>query len=206
MICLACRSFSAEPVCQPCRSRLRPAPDRWIRAPGGGVVVRAAFAHEGTARLLVHRLKYEGVAVAAALLASAMAPHVRGAALVPVPRTTWRRQRYGVDPAVELARVLAGLTGVPVLFLLRPALVGPTHAGRSRHRRRPPGFRLVGAAPPEAVLIDDVVTTGVTLASAAAALGLAGVSALTATSRDVGAQVGVGAGRNTPMTSLFGRG
>ncbi len=84
--------------------------------------MHSAFAHRGTARLLVHRLKYGGHRAAAAVLAEGMAGCVpEGAgALVPVPRARLRHWRYGVDPAVELARALGRLLRLPVVPALAP--------------------------------------------------------------------------------------
>lgn len=139
--------------------------------------------HDGPARQLVHRLKYEGFVAAASVLAPAMAPLVDGAeALVPVPRTHLRRHRYGVDPAMELARAVARLTGIPVVRALHPAVVGQARAGRRRDERSEARFRFVHAPPPGAVLVDDVVTTGGTVRHTGAMLGLA--VAVTATSAD----------------------
>jgi predicted amidophosphoribosyltransferase len=133
-----------------------------------GFVVRSAFRHEGVARRLTHLLKYHAIATAADLLASAMLPRLPAgtSALVPVPRAWVRRVRHGVDPAIELSRRLAQATGIPVVLALRPQLWWPSHAGSDRVSRRSPGFRQVAAVPSRAVLIDDVVTTGVTLRTA----------------------------------------
>lgn len=169
MVCLICAAWDAAPVCGRCRRGLRPGPVRTLDE----VEVASAFLHSGPARVLVHRLKYEGLVDAARALGSAMVPLLPTgtAALVPVPRVVWRRIRYGVDPADELARAIASVTGLPVCRPLRPALVGPRHAGRSRSARQRPMFGVESPPPPESVLIDDVVTTGTTLAAARAALG-----------------------------------
>lgn len=103
------------------------------------------------------------------------------AALIPVPRVRWRRARFGVDPAVILAGLLARHTGLAVVDVLRPATVGPTHAGRGRALRTPPRYRLRHACPDGSILVDDVVTTGGTLCAAAATVGPAARMALTAT-------------------------
>jgi predicted amidophosphoribosyltransferase len=147
-------------------------------------IARSGFAHEGPARVLVHRLKYEAVASAGYLLAAEGMAHLLphdAAALIPIPRTTWRAIRYGVDPAVVLADHLAVLTGLPVVSSLRPALYGRRHAGRAVTQRDVPGFGAAGNAPSGAVLVDDVLTTGITLETAAAVLGGSVVAAVTAT-------------------------
>lgn len=94
------------------------------------------------------------------------------AALVPVPRVTARRWRYGVDPARELAGALSAKTDLPVARSLRPVVWTARRAGPARSGKGEPRFVVVGAAPQGAVLVDDVVTTGTTLAAAASVLGV----------------------------------
>lgn len=179
MICLACRGVTRGDLCLACERRLHDAPDRVVPE---AVLVRSAHLHDGPARQLVHRLKYDGLVCAADRLAAVMAPLTTGASmLVPVPRTTARRQRYGIDPALELARVLARLTGLPVVPGLRPVMRGRVHAGRGRGARSVPTFRVGADVDAGACVVDDVVTTGVTVSAAARLLGAE--RAVTATSR-----------------------
>lgn len=178
MLCLVCSGPARRRLCSRCGSALRPGTDRIV---GSSLLVHVGLIHEGPARVLVRRLKYEGIRSAAGPLAEAMAERVPnpGAAVVPVPRVLARVWRYGIDPAKELAHAYAALVGVPVVHALTPALWSPRHAGRSRSRRASVRFR-VGAVPPEsAVVIDDVVTTGRTLLCAASAVSATG--AITAT-------------------------
>lgn len=164
-MCLTCGRLGPALLCEPCKGLLRPAPDQYL--PGVGVV-RAPFRHQGPARLLVHHLKYRGVVTAGRVLAGAMAPRLpSGPVLVPVTRLGWRRLRYGVDPALELARALARLTGAAVAPVLTAPFWGKARAGRVHGFA--PRFRSRGI--PEdtrVILIDDVVTTGATLIAAAA--------------------------------------
>ena len=170
MLCIACHHGSRGPICHDCSRRFRPAPDRVI----AGIRVVAAFEHSGPARHLMHRLKYRGETGYAELAARRLAPLLPPAALVPVPRALTRRVRYGVDPALEIARRLGRLTGYPVVPMLR----GPWHAPRRAggdHRGRVRAFALSPSPIVPMVLIDDVVTTGATLQAAAEALGVENV-------------------------------
>ncbi len=143
--------------------------------------MRSALRHAGPARVLVHRLKYEGVREAAGLLAEMMAGHldVSPAVLVPVRRVAVRAWRYGIDPGRELARALAALLGWSMADLLRPPLWAPARAGGDR--RSHPRYSRRDAPCHPVVLVDDVLTTGATLEAARAAIGPVVAYGVTAT-------------------------
>ncbi len=170
-------------ICDACRRRMTPAPDR--RLPEG-LVVRGAWRHEAAAQRLVLLLKYGGVAGAARELAAPMACRLPPGTtcLVPVPRARARAWRHGVDPAAELARELGRVAGLPVVRALEASWWWPRHAGRARAGRAPPRFRLLRRVR-GAVLVDDVLTTGATLAAAARVLRPGVIGAVTATVRGV---------------------
>ena len=180
MICLACRRHAVGPLCGDCDAGLRPAPDQLLE---GSLLIRSAYLHEGPARHLVHNFKYRGIEPAGSLLAKVMARLVPAAStFVPVPRVTWRKLRYGIDPAAALATKLAKLTGGRRRDLLVAPPWGPGQAGAPRATRRPPVFRAKGIGARQLVIVDDVVTTGGTVISAWRALGAGPALVVSATS------------------------
>jgi len=179
-VCVACGEWGLGPLCLACRRRLRPGRAGVV----SGVAVNYALHHSGIGRVLVHRLKYHGLAGAADVLAAVMAPLVPSGvtAIVPVPRAAVRRVVYGIDPAWELARRIGARTGVPVARALAAPVWWPRHAGGSPQRRSAPRFRLRRPLLGPVALIDDVVTSGATVRGALAALGAVDVTVVTATS------------------------
>ncbi len=172
---------SRGPLCEQCRLGLEPAPEVSV----GDMTGLAGYRHAGPARTLIHALKYRGVIAAAGPLAEAMADRVPSSvtALVPVPRARLRVLRYGTDPAVVLADAVSERTGIPVVAGLVPRWWWRRHAGRRRDERGAVRFRgRPDVVPPRCALVDDVLTTGATVAAAAAALRGLPTLALTGTS------------------------
>ncbi|HKA92874.1 MAG TPA: phosphoribosyltransferase family protein [Acidimicrobiia bacterium] len=176
----------AEPVCPACARTLRAPPalpppagvDRWM----------APFAYEGVARELVARVKYARTRATVPWLASCMSRLVAAArAHTAVGLVTWtpttasRRRARGFDHAEVLARAVARELGLPVGPTLRRR-PGPPQTGRpAAARRAGPQFDArPGAFQGRVLLVDDVATTGATIAAAAGALRRAGVTSVIA--------------------------
>jgi len=148
----------------------------------------ACWFDDGPARALVHALKYDGWRAAAApmgsLMARRLAPRLRGVdCLVPIPLGRRRRRERGHNQAEEIARDIGRRLGIPVA----PTLLARTRETRTQTALHPGERRanVAGAfgtagvrAGARVALVDDVLTTGATLAAAAQALSAAGAGAV----------------------------
>ena len=168
MLCNACHSPAPGYLCPRCRAGLTPARERIL---AGGVRLVAAFEHIGTARELVHGLKYRGQTGYAELVVAAVVERVPRVPIVPVPRAWTRQLIYGVDPAREIGSRLAQALGVPLWDLLSPPIHSRRRAGGD-HALPATDFSTSRRPPGPYVLVDDVVTTGATVRSASNSLGL----------------------------------
>ena len=182
-------------LCELCRSRWEPIAPPWCERCGqpafgdlecrlcsawsaGLTRVRSAVWLRGTARTAVHRLKYDGWWRVAEALAAAMRnlePLTGRVFLVPVPLGARRLRSRGYNQSERIATALGALTGLPVCdgWLVR------RHETRTQTALTPEARQANVAGAFEAtalvrghacVLVDDVFTTGATLAEAASAL------------------------------------
>ncbi len=138
--------------------------------------VRVSTTYTGSAKALIWQIKLNGAQAAGRLMARQMAHQLNDEdnelLLVPVPTATSRVRQRGYDQARLLARELNRQTGLPYLDCL--ARHGQTHQhGTSRQERLlqlESAFRVKNSRTVQnkhILLIDDVVTTGATLTSAA---------------------------------------
>jgi ComF family protein len=152
--------------------------------------VRSAVWLDAGARQAVHSLKYGGLPRVADDLAAAMGsvrPETDGSSvLIPIPLAQKRLRERGYNQSEKLARALARQWRIPVLLdVLVRTRETPTQTALT------PGTRLANVRAAFAVanvqcsmindhwtliIVDDVFTTGATLAEAARALQQAGAS------------------------------
>jgi len=147
----------------------------------------APMVHDGSARELVSALKFRGRLSAIDVMAAHMAAGIgrHPGPLVPVPAHPRRRRGRGFDQSRELAFALAACTGRPVAAVLHREGEATRQVGLSRSQRAEPGrlrFTVRGPPPGEAVLVDDVHTTGATLDACARSLKAAGTTSVVAVS------------------------
>lgn len=165
---------------------------RCVRHPPAYACLVAAIEYTYPGDMLIQRYK-EGARLAyaglfARLLWSRLQTRPRGgrakaplSALVPIPSSQSALKRRGFNPASELARELARLSGYPLrqewLIRMREACTQKTLDARARRESVEGLYACPNALPGVWVgLVDDVVTTGSTMHIAARALLTAGVA------------------------------
>ncbi|WP_243640257.1 ComF family protein [Streptacidiphilus pinicola] len=199
-LCPACRALleAADP------SRARPGnpppglPEVYAALPYGGAVRQALLAHKerGAMRLAppLGRALARAVHTAVPLTLPPPHPHcARPLLLVPMPSTASATRARGHDPTTRLARAATAALrgrGVParVVPALRHARAVADQAGldaAARRRNLAGALRVTRARggllrSGHVVVVDDLVTTGASLAEAARALADAGVDVLAA--------------------------
>lgn len=173
-----CRCAQPLPPVGPCRLC-----SDW---PDGFDNVRSAVWLDREARAVVHGLKYGGFtrlgAVAAAEIRGAFSP--RSAVLIPIPLGQKRLKQRGYNQSAYIARALGNAFGIPVI----EDILARRRETRSQTELTPDerminvsgAFRVdddkngtlepTAAGIVEAVLVDDVFTTGATLVAAAKCL------------------------------------
>jgi ComF family protein len=199
--CFLCRGAARDILCAQCDAdlpRLDAAlcPRCALASPGGAVCGRclthpppydatiAALAYRFPADVLVQALKFRGELALAPLLGDLLASRASGKGvdlLVPVPLAPRRLRERGYNQALEIARRVAAVAGLRL---------APEACRRTRETSEQMGLalderernvrgafdcpQLVGGA--TVAVVDDVMTTGATLAEVAAALKRAGAA------------------------------
>jgi ComF family protein len=172
-LCPSCGAaeLASEEVCLTCRST----PPPWRAAVSFGP-------YAGTLRELILLFKRRGRDELAAPLAGLMMSALRGAAwpvpdtVAAVPMTWFRRLRRGYNQAELLAGAVAHALGARRVRALRRrgrgSQVGRTRADRLRLAAS--AFAAQGSIRGRVMLVDDVLTTGATVAACTRALRRAG--------------------------------
>ena len=195
MVCFLCgMPTHGDALCRDCQAELDTTrlhetarPDVFMEA------TCSAWYHEGAARKLVHRLKYDAVADAAEVLAVGMAEAARAnaypmdAVVTSVPMPEKRQRARGIDHGRTLAEAVAAALSLRYEPLMTRTGKAHTQRGLSRAQRLRNLTNAFAAAPLDGMkvmLIDAVLTTGATSHACARTLkeaGASGVWVLTAT-------------------------
>ena len=192
--CAGCGRFG-HLVCDACLAGFRAAsaPDDRFAASDPGTIVGealelaiAAFAHDGSLRRALQRLKYGGSGRLAVPLAAAAAPALDALTgmcgplpLVPVPVHAARERQRGYNQAALLADALATEARLPVRDILQRSRAtlrqhGLGKAARLHNLRGAFSLRDGARVPPQLILVDDILTTSATLEACAQVLRDAG--------------------------------
>lgn len=196
-VCAACEAdlrarAIASPLCTVCGTPFVPgngSPDHscgsCIKDPPPFAAARSAFAYEGRVMEALHRFKYSGEVNLARPLAQMASICViqRPSLVIPVPLHPGRLKERGFNQSLLLARELSRLTGAPLDYstLKRTRDTGQqVGLDRDERRRNVRGaFALAGRASlagADVLLVDDVYTTGATIAECASVLKRAGAT------------------------------
>ena len=180
--CDICAQINVDGLCEMC-----------LEHPGEIDGIRAPYLFEGPLRDTVHRFKYRGWHAAAPVLGGMLADYLENnnlltqsmsQVLVPVPLHPRRLRSRGYNQSYLLAQEAGKRLMLPVRqdLIRRAQDSSPQVEAQSREARR---ANVVGGFEPSAgvegmsiLLVDDVATTGSTLAACAAALKNAGADSV----------------------------
>lgn len=204
-ICVLCNQYHSEnhAICTLCRAHLKaigpacrycalPLPESVFLVCGQCCKhkpyvdnVIAPYAFEEPLRTLLHEFKYhEGLYLCsflAALIAEALPSNARNTqCLIPVPMHPKRLRQRGFNQAVELAKHLGHVLGIPydVAHCIKITNTAPQASLNAKQRRRNlrHAFQVKPLPYQHVTLIDDLITTGSTINELAKALKHHGVS------------------------------
>jgi ComF family protein len=189
-LCVACHAAlpwnrCACPRCALPLSVAAPACPRCLKRPPPFVRSVAPLRYEGDAARLLPRYKFNADLAVGRVLADLLTESLRDQShpdlVVPVPLHRSRLRSRGFDQAWELARRVAANLSLPArhdaLRRTRPTIAQTGLNALTRRRNLRGAFAAVDAVRGLRIaLVDDVVTTGATVAAAAGALRAAGAS------------------------------
>ena len=186
--CLGCGA-EGKLLCNDCLKALPPIAPKPLNSPDLKNV-KSVTIYDGLAKELIWKLKSSGTQEAARIMAKSMVellPKNKNFIIVPIPTASTRVRQRGYDQARLLAREIARRAKVPYSnCLIRSGQAHQVGSGREhRLHQLNTAYRLKRSTSirnKHIIFVDDVVTTGATLETAAKLLVQAGarqVSAIT---------------------------
>ncbi|MDQ5886180.1 MAG: competence protein ComFC [Patescibacteria group bacterium] len=176
--CFRCnRQSPSSKTCPACR-RVSTLNHVWIRSE-----------YKGVPKELVQKLKFERAIAVADVIAEAMTKvlptDIVECVLVPIPTATTRKRQRGYDQSVMIARRISRLANLPMQqHLVRTGQTRQVGSKKvDRISQLAGAYRVVHGeklSGKQVILVDDVLTTGATLESAARILREAGVKQVNA--------------------------
>ncbi len=178
VICGKALPLNADGLCAACAKGASERLRRYLAVGTHSVECRAPWRYHGPIRDAIFRFKFHGEHSLAASFGKQMAQCASGFlpldAVVPLPVSEPRLRERGYDQSVLLAQALAREIDVPCRELLRKIRDNPaqhTLPASKRAENVRDAYRADGAANGlRILLVDDIVTTGETVRSAAGAL------------------------------------
>ena len=200
--CFLCGDISIQPICVPCLADLTKQVSRctccakpWSTIdlcdecqsqPPPYTHIQTVFSYSYPVDQLIIAAKFRQNLVILKFLGELMAQRLiiqpRPQVLIPVPLHLNRLRQRGYNQSLELAKAISKHIGIPIAAQackrIKNTLPQTTLSGKQRQTNVKGAFKLIKIAPDwqHIALIDDVVTTGSTVAELAQILRKAGVS------------------------------
>lgn len=172
------------PICAQPVEVITPACGHCLRQTPPYARTHALFQYGPPVDRLILQLKFNSALQHARLFADLFSATLRDRPLpdllIPVPLHPHRQRERGFNQAVEIARPLAATLGIPLdttrVIRIRNSPPQSSLQAAQRRRNLHKSFALTGSIPAQsAALLDDVMTTGSTVAAIASLLRNAGV-------------------------------
>lgn len=152
-----------------------------------GLTAYAAYRYDGPAVSIVQSYKYGGnrwlsAYMAQAMLHAAAEAHIKFDGICHVPLHSKKKRKRGFDQAQLLAKRLAELTGNPDLTAIKRVRDTPSQTklnAKERQANMHDAFEAAQTVQGRILLVDDVLTTGATVAECADVLKAAGAQSVT---------------------------